>query len=523
MSDRSSVNSIDSRNADTEYLWSLLSDVRVTNPNDTVLSVYDNGDVTEYTAQQLVSDVTALGSLFLSMSASVIAVAGKNSYPWLTAYLAGVCAGAAVLVIDPELSPNAMSQQIALAKTDLLLCDTDCYRKINAKSYKTVAMLDNETSFAVKDSVQSLTAMGYELVANGYNMFAKSSYDKSTTAHIAFDSGAYGRDKAVVLSQRSLYAQVVNYADVLGASDIYISEHLSRSRSLFCAIAAIAMGNRAAFCSESYNVYDASMMMGAQMLLLSPLSLKKYYVDIWGEAERIGIAEKLEKNIKFGMMLGHVGLRNRRFISRWLRKNGINAVQSVVCFGNNIDNETSFGIHMMGINLYCMYETPECGVISYTRKSDGKNRTLGIPTDGVYIKLNQTGQILVKADSVMSGYLGEGAYPDHWIPTGDAGDFSSGHIVLHNDPQKVFITQQARRIFPERMTETVKKQIPYASSLSVRVEENDVVLYVFFDPEFVKITGKYEIYNIVNSSVDGLNKGLSDFEQITKTVIDDIA
>ena len=73
------------------------------------------------------------------------------------------------------------------------------------------------------------------------------------------------------------------------------------------------------------------------------------------------------------------------------------------------------------------------------------------------------------------------------------------------------------------MTETVKKQIPYASSLSVRVEENDVVLYVFFDPEFVKITGKYEIYNIVNSSVDGLNKGLSDFEQITKTVIDDIA
>ena len=209
--------------------------------------------------------------------------------------------------------------------------------------------------------------------------------------------------------------------------------------------------------------------------------------------------------------------------ARILRKSGIPIIRAILCFGNNTDDETAFGIHMIGIDLRYAYEVPECGIISFTRKSDGKNTSLGEPLEEMYIKVNEMGQILIKSNAAMSGYLGEGMYPDHWIPTGDTGKFEAGQLILTNDPQKLYITDCAKRVFPDRLADMLKKQIPYARTIVITVDNGIITLHISFDRDFIKITGSHEIRSIVAASVDGVNKCLGEYEQITKTVIDDIA
>ena len=510
--------------ADNEYIMSLLQDLRESSPDNIVLSVYSGESVTEYRAYDLVSDVYAVGAVFVSMGLNrkTIAIAGECSYNWIVAYLAASIAGAAVLPINPSLSPTLMSQQMKLASTELAVCDKDCYKKVSDKSYSSVIMLDGETSFVVKDNIDSFITTGKKLISEGYRELETISRDKSDVAHIVFDSGAYGRDKAVVISGRGLYAQILNAGDCINDNDILINEHLCNTRTLTCVLAAVAMGSRVSIFTDAMPVFDKAYASEAELILMSPADARSFYVDIWQEATSQSLTYNLTKRMKHTVFFSKFGIKTRKTTAAYLRKHDFPIPKKILCFGNNIDSETGFGLHTLGIDLICCYEVPECGIVSYSRKSDGKNENLGLTATDVFVKTNKFGQLLVKSNTAMIGYLGEGTYPEHWIPTGDNGSIDTGFIVLQNDPQNVYITETAHRVFPQKIAEMVKKQVPYARTVNITIKDDEIMLSVSFDTDFMNITGERDIHAIVEASVAGVNKSLSEYERITRISVEDI-
>ena len=512
-------NGIDPKTND-ESISGLLSDLEESCPDAEVLRILSGGSIHAYTARKLVRDVACAADAFVSMGfcRKTVALIGGNSYNWLTAYLAAICADAAVLCVDPSLSAAVIDRQMLDAEVRFVICDSESYKKINEHKFGNAVMLDTATGFTVKESVTNIIERGAK--EDNAPSLPEYSRDEDLPAHIVFDSGAFGRDKAVVLSGKGLYAQVVSASDTLYCKRLLITEQFFNLRTLTSVIAFIALGKTLCMADDDLPLTDAAAILEPDAILLSPAGAREYYEGVWKTAFSEGFAKKLEKRVKRTIVLSKFGINVRRGNSAFLARQGLPPVKKLIVFGNNIDGETSYGLHMSGIDVICVYTVPECGVVSFTQKSDGKNSTLGKPCLDVFLKVNSLSQILVKADSAMIGYLGEGAYPDHWIPTGDTGTISGGRVVLQNDPQTLYVTSCAHRVFPQRIAETAKKQIPYAVSVNVTAGESGVSLFVAFDPGFLSLTSHSEIKSSVASSVNAVNDTLGAYEKITEVTIE---
>lgn len=504
----------------------LLAEININYPNDTVVQTLCEGVARSFTAAELVNDCAAMGNVLISMSlqGKRVAIIGKNSYYWLVTYLAVTCSGACAAVLDPTLDVPAIAQQLAILNCDLVVCDSDIYCKMGSSAPKcTVVMLDNYTNYAIHNTVCSFITMGNEMMQKGYNEFSHTKCVPGAISHMVFDSGAYGTDKAVMLSGRNVYEQVLNASDAINKCEkVLVSESFFNTRTLICALSTIFMGACLCICENPIPEYQAAYIFSADTLTATPKVLRELYTDIWHEASSCGILSKLTSSIKFNIFLNKLGIAPRFLTRRKLVKSDICVLRRILCFGNNIDDEVAYGLHMMGLCVRCVYEAPECGIITVTKRSDGKNQTLGSPIKGVFIRIDDAGRIHVRSDACLSGYLGENIRPGDFIKTGDTGYITNGNrLVLANNPGQVCITEYGKRIFIDRLHEKLEKQLPYARSFSVEVNGKSVILTVAFDADFLGITGISGAQTILKTSVDNVNRTLCEYERITDIIIDD--
>ena len=98
----------------------------------------------------------------------------------------------------------------------------------------------------------------------------------------------------------------------------------------------------------------------------------------------------------------------------------------------------------LGINYKQIYGLTECGAIAtYQDDTDVRPDTVGRPLPGVEVRLSETGEVLLKGQSVFIGYYKNSAatqatLQDGWLHTGDAGFLDqNGHLVIIDRAQDV--------------------------------------------------------------------------------------
>lgn len=509
---------------DSKSVVGLLADLNTSYPDNTAVEILNtkNGDSVFYSAEQLVSDCLALCSVFMSMSLheKTVAIVGKNSYNWLVSYLACACAGVRALIIDPQTSQYLMLQQMKLAEVKLIICDSKCIGPV--PFVDSVITLDEKRDYISKDSISTLIKTGMGMLENGYLPFENFNRRAKAITHIAFDSGVYGAEKAVTLSSRNVYEQAVNAGDVLcSGKKVLITESFSNSRSIICALSAIAMGK--CLCIGEGDVYNDAKKSNADLIAAPPIVIKEFYTDIWRAAQAKSVSGKLERYIRTSIAFSKAFLSFGVFARRFAEKELGMRVKRIVCFGSNIDEEILYGLSMLGIKISCVYEVPECGIITSRKVKRGRLSCFDSPIDSVFLKIDKAGQLLVRSDACMSGYLGEGNLPDYWVETGDKAEFlKNGRIAISNDPNEVVITEYGKRIFISQLSEKVKKLIPYASSIVIEAKGGGITLRISFDSSLMRISSDSGIRDLVEASVYSINNRLCRHELITDIVIENI-
>lgn len=89
----------------------------------------------------------------------------------------------------------------------------------------------------------------------------------------------------------------------------------------------------------------------------------------------------------------------------------------------------------LGLNIKQMYGATECGIITIHRNDDIHFASVGTPMSCTTIKIDDGGEILVKADKAFDGYYkSEDTYKEKtrggWFHTGDAGYIrEDGHLI----------------------------------------------------------------------------------------------
>lgn len=200
--------------------------------------------------------------------------------------------------------------------------------------------------------------------------------------------------------------------------------------------------------------------------------------------------------------------------------------------------------HAIGVpvaEIWGMSET--CGAGAANRPGRIKIGTVGEPAPGFEIKLAEDGEVLVRADAVMTGYrnmpekTAEAIDREGWLHTGDIGEFDEdGYLKIVDRKKELIINAAGKNMSPSNIEATVKSSSPLIGQACVIGDARPyntalLVLDADFAPMWAQQQGIEDtslqalaqderVRAAVQDAVDAANAKLSRVEQIkTFTIV----
>jgi long-chain acyl-CoA synthetase len=199
--------------------------------------------------------------------------------------------------------------------------------------------------------------------------------------------------------------------------------------------------------------------------------------------------------------------------------------------------------HAIGIpigELWGMSET--CGLGTINPPDRIKLGTVGPPTPGVEIRLDDDGEVLIKADCVMPGYRNlpekneETFTDDGWLRTGDIGEIDEdGYLKIVDRKKELIINAAGKNMSPANIESHVKTASPLiGQAVAIGNGRSYNVALVTLDPDYAPVWAKQndldgrsfdelaeeeKAREAVQAAVDEANAKMARVEQIKKFTI----
>src|SRR5262249_50072122 len=196
--------------------------------------------------------------------------------------------------------------------------------------------------------------------------------------------------------------------------------------------------------------------------------------------------------------------------------------------------------HAIGIpigELWGMSET--CGLGTINPPDRIKLGTVGPPTPGIEIRLDDDGEVLVKADCVMPGYRNlpdkneETFTDDGWLRTGDIGQIDEdGYLKIVDRKKELIINAGGKNMSPANIEAAVKAASPLVGQATAIGNGRPYnVALIVLDPDYAPVwasqnglEGKSleelaredKVREAIQGAVDAGNTKLARVEQIKK-------
>ncbi len=162
--------------------------------------------------------------------------------------------------------------------------------------------------------------------------------------------------------------------------------------------------------------------------------LFKHFMDV---ARRVGPTLMDGKPVSFGDKLNYA-LGNWMVYGPLRNSLGFSRVRVAYTAGEAIGPDLFTFYRSIGVNLKQLYGSTETAVfVCLQPDHEARADTVGVPVEGVEIKLTDNGEILVKSPGLLKEYYknpvatAEVLTPDGWYHTGDAGFLDgSGHLKI---------------------------------------------------------------------------------------------
>jgi long-chain acyl-CoA synthetase len=163
--------------------------------------------------------------------------------------------------------------------------------------------------------------------------------------------------------------------------------------------------------------------------------------------------------------------------------------------------------------------------------------TVGPPVHGVDVRIAEDGEILVRGPNVMQGYHNLPAETaavlrDGWFHTGDIGSLDAdGYLTITDRKKDLLVTSGGKKVAPQPIEATLKRSPLVAEA--VLLGDRRRFISALIVPEFgalerrlkelgrppadcASLVGRDDVVALYAEIVDGLNRGLAQFERIKK-------
>ena len=361
---------------------------------------------------------------------------------------------------------------------------------------------------------------------------------------LIYTSGTTGPPKGCMLTHRNLVTAAVRVQHKLqDESDVVLLFlPLAHSFGRLAHQAAAFHGSTLAFCAEAARVPEALAAVQPTILPAVPRVYEKIHANVLGEIDREGGAKRAIGRWAIGVGSRASRLRREgRPVPMLLRLEERTAERLVFSkvkqrLGGRlrvgISGAAPLGLdvleffHSLGmlvIEGYGLTETSSSATVN--DPDDFRFGTVGRAVDGCEIKLDVDGEILIRSETIFTGYYKEpeatalAFTEDGWFRTGDVGEIDADGFVRITDRKKdLIITAGGKNIAPQNLENALKASRFVSQAVIVGDRRPYVTALITLDWAEVNASGQ-DPQQLVEGLVDAVNKDRVRVEQIKRFAI----
>lgn len=444
-----------------------------------IVAAYGNRDAYRYidgdkivrkTYKTFGSDIFAVASWLCAKGwrEKHIAIIGSSSYAWVVTFLGIACSGNVVVPIDKMLSSEEMLGLLVMGDVDaVFLADEFAYmageiEQANNRVTKIVNFSSEEYKQILATEQVSLPRINPDAMAE-----------------VLFTSGTTGVSKGVMISQRSIVANIadiyrmdygrgVKYPIVMSVLPIHHTFELTVDNLgvLYC-------GATVCINDKLENIVANLGKFKPAVILVVPAIAEVFYkkvmegISTGPNKRKIAFAKKLNR------LLSHFGIDARRTLYKSLLSKFGGNLSRVIVGGAALRPEIAKTFEEFGVSMYQGYGMTECApLIAANYPGINRHGSVGKPVAYMDVKI-EDGEILTRGEGVMLGYYKneeatrEAVTEDGWLHTGDLGYFDrDGYLYITGRSKNLIILDNGKNIYPEEL-ETHLSVIPGIKEIMV--------------------------------------------------------
>ncbi len=518
----------------------------------------------------------SLGLISIGIGASEnVAIISENRHEWIISELAVLSIGASAVPIYTTLTAKEIGFILTdcNAKAVIVSNETHLKKIISIKAVlpnlKNIILIDADTApphpHPQEERESSSTTSGIISFSkvlklgenfNGIDILEnrRLGIKQDDTAVIIYTSGTTGRPKGVCLTHKNIVSNIraaLKRIDIR-QDDTYLSFlPLSHSFEHLVHLAVLHQGAQIAYSkgitsiAVDMNVFNPTIMIGVPF----------FFARIKGK-----VIETIEKGTWIKKMVfwwaydrvKGQGARGKGLIDKLvfkkIREKICPTLRYVISGGAALSVDAAEFFWKIGIPIFEGYGLTETSPVIFVNTiNEIKIGTVGKPIPDVQVKIADDGEILVKGDNIMKGYLNMPeetslVIRDNWFYTGDIGEIDKNGFIKITDRKKdIIVNELGKNIAPQkiegilRTDEFIKEVIvfgdkkPYLVALIVPDMEK-LKIYLQHPPgtDFKsvptkegegadeKILSDGAVYKLYEQRIRKLSKDLSRFEQIRR-------
>jgi long-chain acyl-CoA synthetase len=518
----------------------------------------------------------SLGLVSLGLTGKeTIAIIGDNRPEWVIAELAAQAAGAKAIGIYQDAVVSEMIYILEHADVSIIVVeDQEQVDKIlemweDLKGVRKVIFYDpkglrNYTEDFLMDFTQ-VEELGREYAQQHPGVYEKMVQEgkESDLAILSTTSGTTGNPKLAMLTHKNLISMGKNLMDVdpMEPEDEFVSFLPlawigEQMMSLGCGL---QIGFTINFPEEPETVQHNIREIGPQVMFSPPRIWENMVSQVQVKIEDSSKIKKFFYN--WAMPIGYemadmhfkkenpnTALKIKYFLANQLVFStikdhlGLRHLKRAYTGGAALGPDVFRFYHALGVNLKQIYgQTEISGIAVVHRDRDVKFQTVGTPIPETDIRIDDSGEILLKSPAVMVGYYRndeatqESLSDDKWLHTGDAGYFDEdGHLIVIDRAKDVMTLHDGTKFSPQfienklKFSPYIKEAVvfggdwPFVTSM-INIDfanvgkwaENHQIAYT----TYTDLAQKDRVYQLVRQYIETANADLPPAAQIRRFLL----